>query len=67
MLKIYHNPRCSKSREGLEILENSGVDFEVIAYLETPPTVKELKVLLEKLQMSPIELVRKGEQIWKDD
>lgn len=67
MLKIYHNPRCRKSREGLEILEKSGKEFEVIAYLESPPTAPELKALLEKLQISPIELVRKGEQIWKDD
>ena len=67
MLKIYHNPRCRKSREGLEILEKSGKDFEVITYLETPPTAQELKVLLKKLQLSPIELVRKGEQIWKDN
>jgi len=66
MLKIYHNPRCRKSREGLEILEKSGKDFEVIAYLETPPTAQELKALLKKLQLSPIELVRKGEQIWKE-
>ena len=67
MLKIYHNPRCRKTREGLEILEKSGKDFEVITYLETPPTAQELKVLLKKLQLSPIELVRKGEQIWKDN
>jgi len=66
MLKIYHNPRCRKSREGLEILEKSGKKFEVITYLETPPKAQELKALLKKLQLSPIELVRKGEQIWKE-
>ncbi len=65
-MKIYHNNRCRKSREGLSILEKSGEDFEIVSYLETPPTVKELKELLKMLDMSPIELVRKNESIWKE-
>lgn|SRR5690554_1458318 len=67
MLTIYHNPRCRKSREGLEILENSGQEFTVVKYLDTPPSEKELNEILKKLNMSPMELVRKNEAIWKED
>ncbi len=67
MLKIYHNPRCSKSRQGLEILNNSNQEFEVIKYLDNPLTTSELTELIEFLNISPIALVRKGEQIWKDN
>ena len=67
MIKIYHNNRCRKSREGLEILEKSGKDFEVIKYLEEVPSEKELKDIIELLQIKPIELVRTNESIWKTD
>ncbi|WP_224490346.1 arsenate reductase (glutaredoxin) [Robertkochia flava] len=67
MIKIYHNPRCSKSREGLEILENSGEKFEVIKYLDTVPDETELKEVLKCLGMAPIDLVRKNEKIWKEE
>lgn len=67
MIQIYHNPRCSKSRQGLAILENSGKEFEVIKYLEDIPSEKEFKEVLKKLGISPIELVRKNEAIWKSD
>ncbi len=66
MLKIYHNNRCKKSREGLEILKNSGKDFEIIEYLKEPLSEKQLEALLEKLKMTPIELVRKNEKVWKE-
>ncbi|WP_435262873.1 arsenate reductase (glutaredoxin) [Tenacibaculum sp. nBUS_03] len=66
MIKIYHNNRCSKSRLGLEILENSGKEFEVIKYLDTIPSKEELKEIIILLGISPIELVRKNEKIWKD-
>ncbi|WP_196893952.1 arsenate reductase (glutaredoxin) [Aureivirga marina] len=67
MIKLYHNPRCSKSRQGLAILENSGKPFETIKYLETPPTESELKDIISLLHISPINLVRKGEAIWKEN
>lgn len=67
MIKIYHNPRCRKSREGLQILENSGKDFEIIKYLEETPSVLELKDILKKLGYAPIDLIRKTEKIWKEE
>ncbi|MDO6675932.1 arsenate reductase (glutaredoxin) [Tenacibaculum sp. 1_MG-2023] len=67
MIKIYHNPRCSKSRQGLEILENSGKEFEIVKYLDNTPSEKELKEVIRLLNISPIDLVRKNEKIWKDE
>lgn len=67
MLKIYHNPRCRKSREGLAILENSGKEFETILYLKNPLDKEELRELLSLLNLAPEDLVRKGEAIWKND
>ncbi|WP_228237411.1 arsenate reductase (glutaredoxin) [Allomuricauda sp. M10] len=66
MIKIYHNPRCGKSRQGLQILEHSGKEFEIIKYLEEVPTKDELKSLIELLGISPLELVRQNESIWKE-
>jgi len=67
MIKIYHNNRCRKSREGLEILENSEKEFEIIKYLEETPSKTELKEVIKLLDITPIELVRKNEAIWKSD
>lgn len=67
MIKIYHNPRCSKSRQGLEILENSGKEFEIVKYLDNTPSEKELKEVIRLLNISPIDLVRKNEKIWKEE
>ena len=66
MIKIYHNSRCRKSREGLAIVESSGKDFEIINYLEEVPTKKELGKVLDYLSLSPLQLVRKNEAIWKE-
>ena len=66
-MKIYHNNRCRKSREGLSILENSNQKFEIINYLDTPPTKKELKDILNMLGFKPIELIRKSESVWKEN
>tara|TARA_R110002049_G_scaffold270092_5_gene447105 strand:- start:9433 stop:9774 length:342 start_codon:yes stop_codon:yes gene_type:complete len=67
MIKIYHNNRCSKSRGGLELLKNSGKEFEVVNYLDEIPTKKELVHILELLNSTPIALVRKNEAIWKEN
>ncbi|MDB9720842.1 arsenate reductase (glutaredoxin) [Winogradskyella sp.] len=67
MITIYHNPRCSKSRQGLALLEDSGKPFKVVKYLEDQLTVSELEGIISKLQIKPINLVRKNETIWKSD
>ena len=67
MIKIYHNPRCTKSRQGLAIVENTGKDFEVVKYLDTIPSEKELKEIIQLLNIAPIDLVRKNEKIWKEN
>lgn len=64
--KIYHNPRCSKSRETLELLEEGKVDLEITKYLETPITEVELKKILELLKVKPIDICRTGETLFKD-
>lgn len=61
MLKIYHNPRCSKSREAVTLLEQNGQPFDIIEYLKTPPTEQELAELLKKLGISARELLRTKE------
>lgn len=67
MIKIYHNPRCSKSRETLQILEEKNEMFEVIKYLENPVSAEELQEIIKKLQLSPIDLVRTKEKEWKEN
>ena len=63
---IYHNPRCSKSRATLELLEARGVKPKVIEYLKTPPSAAELKAILKKLGLSPRDLVRNGEALYAE-
>ncbi len=58
---IYHNPRCSKSRQTLALLEEQGLVPRVVEYLKTPPTAAELKAILNKLGLKPRDLVRQGE------
>ncbi|MGI9526584.1 MAG: arsenate reductase (glutaredoxin) [Weeksellaceae bacterium] len=68
MLKIYHNPRCSKSREGLKFLEDKGLPFEVVKYMDKGITKGELESIVERLGYNnPIELVRTNEDIWKEN
>ncbi len=66
-MKIYHNPRCSKSRNTLNIITEKGANVTVVEYLKTPPTKEELKDLLKKLNIPAQELIRKGEQDFKDN
>ena len=58
---IYHNPRCSKSRQTLALLEEKGVSPRIVDYLKTPPSAAELKTILKKLGLRPRDLMRKGE------
>lgn len=67
MIKIFHNNRCRKSREGLAILESSGKDFEIVNYLENIPTKSELQDILHLLDISPMKLIRKNEAVWKEN
>lgn len=66
MIKIYHNPRCSKSRQTLALIEESGNQPQVIEYLKSPPTAEELDSILKKLNREPQELMRKGEKIYRE-
>ena len=65
--KIYHNPRCSKSRKALALVESKISEFEVIEYLKNPLTFKEIKLLLSQLNIKPLELIRMQESIWKEN
>lgn len=67
MITIYHNPRCRKSREGVSIIEASGKPFDIVKYLDNKIRKAELKDILKKLDISPIELIRKNEAIWKSE
>ena len=66
MAIIYHNPRCSKSRQTLELLKSRDIEPEVVLYLETPLSAEAIGDLLKKLGISARELLRKGEQAYKD-
>lgn len=65
-MKIYHNPRCTKSRETLALLRSEGVEPEIVEYLKEIPTADEMKKLLAKLNMNASELIRTGEQLYKE-
>ena len=64
MIQIYHNPRCGKSRTCLAFVEEAKLKYEIIAYLTETSSFEELKSLIEKLNLKPIELVRTKEKIW---
>jgi arsenate reductase (glutaredoxin) len=66
MIRIYHNNRCSKSRNALVLLEQHGKPFEVINYLETPLDAQELKTLLSQLGITARQLLRTGEDVYKE-
>ena len=66
MIEIYHNPRCSKSREALELLQTKNLDVNVILYLNERLTISTLKRIIKLLKISPKELIRTNEAIWKE-
>ena len=65
-MKIYHNPRCSKSRQALFLIQEKGENPKIIEYLKECISIEDLGFLLKMLKIKPIELIRKGEQIWKE-
>lgn len=65
-LKIYHNPRCSKSRAAMEFLEEKGINAEVIKYMDNPPDEAAIKELLDMLGLKPREIMRKHESVFKE-
>ena len=66
-ISIYHNPRCRKSREALDYLNNSGIDYNPVLYLSNPLSKITLENLLFKLKINAIDLVRKNELLWKSE
>ncbi|MEQ8337161.1 MAG: arsenate reductase (glutaredoxin) [Cyclobacteriaceae bacterium] len=66
MIKIYHNPRCRKSREALELVKDKVGELEIIEYLKTPPTPEELQKVVGLLGIKPESLVRKNESVYKE-
>lgn len=65
-MKIFHNPRCTKSRQTLALIEEKGVDVEIVKYLENTPSKSELEAVIAKLGIIPIKLIRKTEAIYKE-
>ena len=65
-ITLYHNPRCSKSRNAKALLEEQGVELSIIEYLKTPPGVAELKTLARQLQVPVREMMRSNENIYRE-
>ena len=63
---IYHNPRCSKSRQTLEILDQHDLETEIVLYLDNPPSAEEIVSILIKLELNPRDILRKGEDAYKE-
>ena len=64
---IYHNPRCRKSREAINFLKKSNVEFQIVLYLEKPLSPEQLKEIIKKLKILPEKLIRRQEKIWKEN
>lgn len=63
---FYHNPRCSKSRQALELLRAKKIEPEIVEYLKTPPSISELDAILKMLDMEPRQLMRRKESVYRD-
>ncbi len=64
MIQVLHNRRCGKSRTCLTFLNESNIRYEIINYLDSPLTIQDLKELLKKLQLKPLDIIRQKESIW---
>lgn len=65
-VKIYHNPKCSKSRQTLALIRERGIEPEIVEYLKTPPSPEELKRIIDQLNIPPTELLRTGEKEYRE-
>ena len=65
-ITIYHNPKCSKSRQTLELLQQNGITPTIIEYLKTPPTAEKLKKILDLMGLAPRDLMRKKEAVYAE-
>jgi arsenate reductase len=63
---FYHNPRCRKSREGLQLINTKNISFKIVEYLKSPPSETELKKILNGLEMKPRSLIRTQEKVFKE-
>lgn len=63
---IYHNPRCTKSRQTLQLIRDAGVEPEIVEYLKSPPTTAEIDSILKKLKLEPLDAVRRKEAVFKE-
>lgn len=66
-VKLYHNPRCSKSRKALQLIEYEGIKPDIVEYLKHPPSYQELDQLLDLLGLEPRQLMRTGEKLYKEN
>jgi len=66
-MKIYHNPRCSKSRQTLQLIKDANAEVEIVEYLNDIPTKEELKDILNKLNLNAVDILRKGEAVYKEN
>ncbi|MGE5356344.1 MAG: arsenate reductase (glutaredoxin) [Deltaproteobacteria bacterium] len=66
-LLIFHNPRCGKSREALQYLQQKNVEFQIVLYLHDTPSFEEMKQIISKLKIKPLDLIRKKENIFKEN
>lgn len=66
-MKIYHNPRCRKSRETLSIVQEQTPDVEIVEYLKNPPSTEELSNILQLLKLDPEDIIRKNEKLFKEN
>ena len=66
-MKIYHNPRCSKSRQTLQLIKDANAEVEIVEYLNDIPTKEELKDILNKLNLNAVDILRKGEAAYKEN
>lgn len=67
MTTIYHNPRCSKSRQTLQLLEAAQEEIEIVLYLEAIPSVQKISEIIQLLKITPMQLIRKSETVWKEN